>query len=117
MHEQLAKEFKLASYRKLPTLSVSTGSKRSTSSAPSWLDGQVARVSEMDPASAQVTPKDITNAFMDAALANGATLKIGTVQGLKKQEGEGLTQITAVVVDGEEITADKVVSFFCLVRM
>ena len=76
----------------------------------SWLDGAIARTSIMDEGTAQVHPREYTNALMDAAIARGAKLMIGKVEGMETVEGEGGgTKVRAVVVDGQELPADKVV--------
>lgn len=57
MHTQLARDLGVASYRRIPTLSVQGGVKRgSKGKGPSWLDGD-ARSEVMDEDTAQVTPK------------------------------------------------------------
>jgi len=89
--EGLAKELPLPSYRKIQTLSVED---RKGKNIPSWLDGS-ASSSLMDDKTAQVTPKELTNSLMDAAIAKGARLQIGTVVGLSQQENS----VSGVVLD------------------
>lgn len=57
LHEQLAEDLALETYRKIPTLSVAGGASFGDAKMPvSWLDGDVARAELMDEATAQVTP-------------------------------------------------------------
>ncbi|CAE8711032.1 unnamed protein product [Polarella glacialis] len=49
--------------------------------------------------SCQVNPAEITQKMLDAALANGAKLQIGTVEGVKR-EGD---KVIAVTVDGQDL--------------
>jgi hypothetical protein len=61
----------------------------------------------------QVTPREITQALLDAAVAQGATMRIGTVQGVRSEEtAEGLMRVTGVVVDGTETPADAVCGLY-----
>jgi len=66
MHEELAKEFKLKSFRYLPTLSVKTDGRKMKGATKKceWLDGHVSGVRMMDKDTAQVTPKEITEMFI-----------------------------------------------------
>jgi glycine/D-amino acid oxidase-like deaminating enzyme len=110
LHESLAKELNIESYRKITTLQVTGGVLPRPSTICSWLDGAIARTSIMDEGTAQVHPREYTNALMDAAIARGAKLMIGKVEGMETVEGEGGgTKVRAVVVDGQELPADKVV--------
>ena len=77
MHEELAKELEIKSFRKIETLSVAGGRGGKTPMPVSWLDGQVAKASLMDKWTAQVTPLELTEALMAAAVARGARLRIG----------------------------------------
>lgn len=133
LHEELAKELNIESFRKLPTLQVSAASlapravysmfisasvfhdaqvkvgRAGKKNEATWLDGK-ASSSLMDPNTAQVTPLELTEKFMAAALANGAELRIGTVEGVQTEElPSGDKQITGVIVDGETVQASKVV--------
>mmetsp|Transcript_50407 Transcript_50407/g.119893 ORF Transcript_50407/g.119893 Transcript_50407/m.119893 type:complete len:436 (-) Transcript_50407:50-1357(-) len=112
MHEQLAKDLGLKGWRKLPTLSVSGGKRSNNVQAgmekgevPTWLDQGVSKASLMATDTAQTTPFELTNAMMDAAVANGASVKIGKVEGMKL-DGD---KVVGVVVDGETVPADCVV--------
>jgi glycine/D-amino acid oxidase-like deaminating enzyme len=54
-------------------------------------------------AQAQVTPKELTTKLMDAAIANGARLLIGTVAGVTVDESG---QASAVQLDGGKVRTD-----------
>ena len=69
----------VTSYRRIPTRSVRGGVSSSSGNRPSWLDGKV-QVRPMDEGTAQVTPLELTNKLMNAAIAKGAKLEIGTVE-------------------------------------
>eukprot|EP00291_Cryptomonas_curvata_P004534 CAMPEP_0172187784 /NCGR_PEP_ID=MMETSP1050-20130122/21541_1 /TAXON_ID=233186 /ORGANISM="Cryptomonas curvata, Strain CCAP979/52" /LENGTH=136 /DNA_ID=CAMNT_0012862167 /DNA_START=179 /DNA_END=586 /DNA_ORIENTATION=- len=61
MHEELAKELGIKSFRKIETLSVTGGRGGAKGKMPvSWLDGQIAKASLMDKWTAQVTPLELT---------------------------------------------------------
>jgi len=117
MHAELAKTLGVESYRRLPTMSVAGGinkgggkSKGAVGAVP-WLDGNVRSCSVMDADTAQVTPKELTEKLVAAALANGAQLLEGQVQGIVSEEGEGgTTTVTGVqLVGGETVPAARVV--------
>lgn len=110
LHQQLAKTLGIKSFRQIPTLGV-TGGKRSPAPSPcGWLDGEVARCNVTDRNTAQVNPKEVTEALMHAAQANGASLVIGTVEGLRcEADASGGQSVTEVVVDGKAIKARAVV--------
>jgi len=59
----------------------------------------------MDEDTAQVNPGEVTSKMMDAALASGASLRIGAVEGVKR-EGD---QVTGVLLDGEVLPCDLLV--------
>ncbi|GAB5353321.1 hypothetical protein AAMO2058_000027000 [Amorphochlora amoebiformis] len=109
MHKQLAKDLELKSFRKLPTLSVSTTGSRKMKGATDrckWLDGHVSAVSTMDPDTAQVTPVEITEKMMGVAQKNGAKLIIGAVKGIQRED-EGKGKVSAVILDdGKKVTGD-----------
>jgi glycine/D-amino acid oxidase-like deaminating enzyme len=110
MHGALAKTLGLQSYRPIPVLSVTAGKKPKPSQHCTWLDGSIAKSSLMDSGTAQVTPKELTCALMDAAVSNGARVVIGKVEGLQVvQTGDGMRQVQGVVVDGKPLPAAKVV--------
>lgn len=62
----------------------------------------------MDPNGAQVAPLELCNKLMEAALAAGAELRIGSCEGVTTQRHGDLEEVTGVVVDGETIEATKV---------
>jgi len=77
MHIDLAAKLGLESFRKINTLQVD-GS-RQGSNVASWLDRKVSS-SMMDSATAQVTPKELTQKLIQAAIDNGSQLVIGTAE-------------------------------------
>mmetsp|Transcript_10805 Transcript_10805/g.30649 ORF Transcript_10805/g.30649 Transcript_10805/m.30649 type:complete len:457 (+) Transcript_10805:160-1530(+) len=114
MHEALAKELGIKSYRKIPVLTVS-GEGRSRSAKgqkfAKWLDGNISSASMMDPTTAQVTPMELTTAFMDAACKNGAVFRKAVVQGIQTCPTDGSKRkVTGVELEGGEVVeADAVV--------
>lgn len=87
LHAQLAQTLGVQSYRRIPTLSVRTapgGAPYAAAPPPApWLDGDdVASTRMMDESTAQVTPGELTQKLMDAALGAGARLRIGVVTGI-----------------------------------
>jgi glycine/D-amino acid oxidase-like deaminating enzyme len=110
MHEELAKELGIKSFRKIETLSVAGGRKGKGPFPVSWLDGQVSKASLMDKWTAQVTPLELTEALMAGAVARGARLQIGRAEGVRfDSAAAGARRITAVVVDGAEVPCDCVI--------
>mmetsp|Transcript_11100 Transcript_11100/g.21303 ORF Transcript_11100/g.21303 Transcript_11100/m.21303 type:complete len:425 (+) Transcript_11100:46-1320(+) len=107
LHQELAETLDIQSYRKLPTLSVNGG--RKGKNPASWLDGK-ASSSIMDTNTAQVTPLELTEKLMAKAIERGASVRIGTVEGMQAEETEdGSSSVTGVIVDGETVACDKVV--------
>ena len=105
MHEELSKTLGIESYRKLPTLQVD--SRRKGATQPSWLDGACTS-SSMDTDTAQVTPLELTTKMMAAAVAAGATLKVGAgVTGMSVDGAGNATSVT--LATGEVVQCDKVV--------
>jgi len=116
LHAQLAERLGIESYRRLPTLEVQ-GEIRSkvTSNAAKiapWLNG-MARATLMDSDTAQVTPDELTNKMMAAAVESGAEVRIGRAEGVVFEEGAGEIdqdrQVKALVVDGEQIPVKQLV--------
>ena len=112
LHEELARTLKLTSYRRIPTLSVRTRARGRASalSAPPapWLDGEdVVSANQMEGETAQVTPAELTAALLDAALANGATLRKGVVTGIEREKENG--RVTAVLVDDHPVHCSRAV--------
>ncbi|CAJ1405380.1 unnamed protein product [Effrenium voratum] len=103
LHEKLAKELDIRSYRRLPTLSVGGKLRRDVKDRFPWVDRAGAEM--MDQETAQVNPAEVTSKLMDAALALGAKLRLGKVEGVKKEED----QVTAVLVDGEAVHCKKLI--------
>lgn len=109
LHEELAKELDIQSYRKIPVLSVAPGkrTKRTTDLCP-WLDGEIRDSSMMDDeGGAQVAPLELCTKLVEAAVANGAELRIGEVQGVGVEEGARGRQLCSVTIDGEDVEASK----------
>ena len=99
LHEQLAKELKLKSYRKIQTLSYAYNNNKkrkkkqniidkNNTIRPSWMQNEPADVSMMDTDIAQVTPYELTTNLMNHAIQNGAKLIIGNVIGIENDEEE-----------------------------
>ena len=122
MHEELAKTLSLDSYRRLTCEAVAVderavvaaggvakpGNKKLESIE--WADiGAVAsRPMGTEETIAQVHPKRLTEAFLDAANAKAGTeVVLGKVEGVVADEVTG--EVTGVVVDGETVPADVVV--------
>ena len=87
LHEELAKELGIASYRKIPEY-----------------------MEREDGGGAQVAPLELCTKLVEAAVAGGAELRIGTVEGVETEasDGDGRT-LTGVRVDGAVLPADKLV--------
>eukprot|EP00747_Dinoflagellata_sp_TGD_P039978 gnl/TRDRNA2_/TRDRNA2_140579_c0_seq1.p1 gnl/TRDRNA2_/TRDRNA2_140579_c0~~gnl/TRDRNA2_/TRDRNA2_140579_c0_seq1.p1 ORF type:complete len:396 (-),score=76.25 gnl/TRDRNA2_/TRDRNA2_140579_c0_seq1:32-1219(-) len=116
LHERLASELGISSYRKLPTLQVKGGPGRRGGGVPdkelcSWLDGQVADKRMMDTDTAQVMPLEYCQTVMSAAEKAGAQLRIARVVGLdNERSSDGLLQVKSVRLDsGESIQCSQVV--------
>ena len=112
LHEELASELDIKTYRKIPVLRVTPGrrSKRTQDICP-WLDGEIANSAYMDQdGGAQVAPKELCTKLMDAAVAAGAELKIGKVEGVVKEAVDGGGEkVAAVMVDGEPLPCSQFV--------
>jgi len=104
LHAELAKELGIDSYRRLPVLSLTPGkrSKRTKNICP-WLDGDgVADTRYMDQeGGAQVAPYELVTKLVEAAVAGGAELRIGAVEGIVKSDDA--SRVEAVTVDGEAV--------------
>jgi glycine/D-amino acid oxidase-like deaminating enzyme len=101
-------------YRGVETLMAAAGEtirsgRESRGGNPDWLDGNVVvhGLIGTPETTAQVEPQRFTDALVSAAIANGATLVTGTVQGLDLSAPGGA--VRGVAVDGERIPADIVV--------
>jgi glycine/D-amino acid oxidase-like deaminating enzyme len=112
MHEQLAEKLAVESYRKLPTMSVRAGRGKAGHKHVPWLDKDVSGCSLMDADTAQVSPRELTEKLMAAAVAGGATLVHGAVEGVVSDpagDESNAVALRGVVVDGKEILAERVV--------
>jgi glycine/D-amino acid oxidase-like deaminating enzyme len=116
LHAELAGQFDGRwGYRRLEALGVIASARRPLSmaggiTAPDWV-GAAAIVHQRlgtTATTAQVHPAEFTKGMMDAAIARGARLRIGTASALELSSGGG-TRIRGVVVDGELIAGDAVV--------
>jgi glycine/D-amino acid oxidase-like deaminating enzyme len=113
LHHRLAEELDDVGYRDVEALQVAAVGEGSVEAyrrfpSPDWLDGNVA-VHELigsPETTAQVDPRRLTRALLDRAVANGAELVPGVVDGLRR-DTDGV--VTGVVVDGSVVTADVVV--------
>jgi glycine/D-amino acid oxidase-like deaminating enzyme len=105
MHEKLAEDLNVESYRHVKTLSVN-GNKRGKTDA-TWLDRQVtSSILDSGASTAQVTPLELTQKLMKAAVENGAKYVQGTVEGINIEEGK----VISVRIKGEDpILADQVI--------
>lgn len=101
LHAELAKALDIKSYRRIPVLSVTPGQRSArTNDICPWLDGDIADSRWMDKdGGAQVAPYELCTKLMKSAESSGAELKIGTVEGVEKEDG----RISHVIVDGEKI--------------
>ena len=79
LHVELSTELNVESFRRIPTLEV-IGKSQGGNLAP-WLDRKVTS-SLMDSVTAQVTPKELTEKFIEYSLSKGSELLIGTVSGV-----------------------------------
>jgi len=98
LHEQLASELGINSYRRIPVLSVQPGKRTArTNDLCPWLDGDISQSSMMDAdGGAQVDPYELCTKLMAAAQRQGAKLVVGQVTGVAKtenrDEGEGVKE-------------------------
>jgi hypothetical protein len=111
LHEQLAKDLPLTSYRKLPCLSVSNGGKTfkapSGVTLPSWLDGKGGSLTSLAAPgeTAQVTPRELTERLAEES---GATLVLGKIViKVLTKESDGQLEVWGVKLhDGSTIECD-----------
>lgn len=114
MHAALAERLGVQSYRRIPTLAVRTapgGAKGAMPPPAAWLDGdELVSAKLMDSDTAQVTPLELTRKLMDAAVAGGATVHKGVVNGIDtRSDADGARTVTAVQVDGVPVRCSRVV--------
>ncbi|MFT5448371.1 MAG: glycine/D-amino acid oxidase-like deaminating enzyme [Gammaproteobacteria bacterium] len=118
LHAELAARFGEAGidygYRRMQTLSLASSEQRhlpsrATQPAPQWLSSDCAfgGVIGDERTTAQIHPKRFTQAMMNAAIENGASLRQGTVDALLMSNDS--SQVRGVRVDGESLQADAVV--------
>ena len=94
LHEKLAKELNIQSFRRIDTLSVD-GSEKGPNVA-SWLD-RTATSTSMGTPTAQVTPLELTTKLWEAAAATGhAALVRGVAAGVQRDATSG--RVTGVVL-------------------
>lgn len=122
LHEQLATDLGLTTYRKIPTLSVAGGTRRPGSEMPvSWLDGDVARAELMDDATAQVTPMELTTRLHEEAMrvAGAATVFAEVVDvHTRVADGGATREVTGVEIRDEETGETRVIDAdVCVVAM
>jgi glycine/D-amino acid oxidase-like deaminating enzyme len=115
LHAELAGEFDGTwGYRRLEALGVVASARGPLGrpgrlAAPDWVarEAIVQQRLGTTATTAQVHPAEFTSAMMDAAIARGARLQIGTASALELGSGGG--RIRGVVADGELIEGDAVV--------
>mmetsp|Transcript_15823 Transcript_15823/g.28493 ORF Transcript_15823/g.28493 Transcript_15823/m.28493 type:complete len:387 (-) Transcript_15823:372-1532(-) len=116
LHRKLAESLGVQSYRDaLPTWAVAPGAplasvpkEKLPAGTPDWLDGAVRTAQLMDSDTAQVLPRELAEKLMNAAMADGAELRIGKVEGVYAEGASGNRKVTSVKVDGDSIACDKV---------
>jgi len=118
MHEQVAKELNLPSYRRLKCMGVAvdgTGSKPGGAKLKDleWTDlgVQGARLMGDETTIAQVNPKELVDAMWSFAEGKGSTFRKGIVEGLEYagDDGSRAKRVTGVVIDGAIVPAESVV--------
>ena len=111
MHQELASELELETFREIETLSVSSGARGNQGKKMrSWLDGDVAKASLLDTNTAQVTPLEITSKLAMAAVDKyGAEIVYGRALGVvtsseqeEKGEASKVTGVRVKVDNAEE---------------
>ncbi|KAH8095091.1 FAD dependent oxidoreductase [Aureococcus anophagefferens] len=109
LHEELAGDLGLASYRKIKTMEV-TGElglrewppvakateKPKNVGAPKWLDDEDTGARLMDPNTAQVVPRELCEKLFERS---GATLVVGAARGLETADAGGDARVTGVSVE------------------
>lgn len=120
LHEELARNLRLQGYRKLPTVSVSPGPRRTrlngdvnTAAVPRWLDRDIAAASLLDDPglarrsmrkwdTAQTSPKELTQSLLSSAAKTvGLRVMTGKAEGVVVDENRSGEQVvTGLIVDG-----------------
>lgn len=108
LHEELAAELGVSSYRRIRTLSVQAGARgRRLDAAPEWLDRDVARVDVLDDDTAQVAPRELVEALVADATAKGATLMTGAeALGVRFDDSGNVATLRVTTGDGGEEVLD-----------
>jgi glycine/D-amino acid oxidase-like deaminating enzyme len=116
LHEEIAKELGVESFRKIRTASLSVAKRKGSGKADaSWLSKDV-QTRPMDDATAQVTPHELVTKLVRAAEANGVKVREGAqvaglsvsgdeLRGVKLSDGEIITCDACVVCCGPWSTA------------
>ena len=115
LHQELARTLPAhVGYRSLHTLAIMSSERRDVSrfgsaTLPAWLSDECAMGGSIgdDTNTAQIHPGRFTTALLDAAVARGARLRMGTVDGLLMNRTD--KRVSGVTVDGEALEADAVV--------
>jgi glycine/D-amino acid oxidase-like deaminating enzyme len=96
LHEQLAHELNLQSFRELPAFRVDIEKESKTDEVlEDWRSEESNSNTLIPGPSALVNPAELTRALFDAALERGATFRKGTVDGLEtSEEGSRVTSIS-----------------------
>src|SRR5215470_902748 len=113
LHAKLAAELGVDyGYRRMDTFAMAARERTTLAGghrapAPSWLDGAgiVTAALGSPETTAQIHPAKFTTALLDAALARGATLRMGVVQDVVRREDAA----RGATVDGATLDADAVV--------
>lgn len=104
LHQELAKSLKIESFRQVTALTVQ-GRMKAGSNVASWLDRKVTG-EVMDNECGQVTPKELTDKFVESAVAAGSEVLIGTVDNIITSGNK----VTGVSVNNHDIIpTDKVI--------
>jgi glycine/D-amino acid oxidase-like deaminating enzyme len=103
LHEELAKELHIESFRKIRTLSVQAGANGLADPLVTWLDGDIQQNSILDTDTAQVTPAELAQKLHDFATKNGLKTLYNTECTGIRFKNDHNDDITPVVVDGVHI--------------
>eukprot|EP00286_Rhodomonas_abbreviata_P019439 CAMPEP_0181299600 /NCGR_PEP_ID=MMETSP1101-20121128/6436_1 /TAXON_ID=46948 /ORGANISM="Rhodomonas abbreviata, Strain Caron Lab Isolate" /LENGTH=459 /DNA_ID=CAMNT_0023404767 /DNA_START=192 /DNA_END=1572 /DNA_ORIENTATION=+ len=115
LHELLAKELGVTSFRRIDAVNMSNGSRNDADANYlakfPWLDRNVGKISLLDSETAQVTPRELTEKLVQAATEKGADVIIGNVTGVvfSPDEPESDRHVEAVTVDGQPFPCAKVI--------
>eukprot|EP01044_Picomonas_judraskeda_P008346 COSAG03_NODE_947_length_5233_cov_13.433385_2_plen_336_part_00 len=120
LHAELGRVLQGTDYRPVETLSVSMGGTGGGRVLPSWADRCAPEASRLGSTAttAQVHPRKLTEALVEAAKRSGARVEIGIVEGVQTVElagtgesrGEpGAAKVTGVRVDGVVLPCDRMI--------